>query len=93
MPIVFIYFLSVEDHDPLSAIDLLRSPENLPAQYRSGVYDNSKMSIRQFVFILNDTQDDRRYQDILSAVKGQFDSKSIFEIKMSGHLLAKQSGQ
>jgi hypothetical protein len=85
-PICFVFFLSVEDNDPLTAIEAMRRPENLPAPYRAGIYDNSKNAIRQFVFILNDSPDDRKYQDTVSAVKGQFDSKSIFEIKMSGNL-------
>ena len=33
-PIAFIYFLSVEDKDPLVAIDRLRTTEMLPKQYR-----------------------------------------------------------
>ena len=69
-------------------IEAMRRPENLPAAYRAGIYDNSKNSVRQFVFILNDSPDDRKYQDTVHAVKGQFDSKSIFEIKMSGNLAA-----
>jgi hypothetical protein len=39
----------------------MRRPENLPAAYRAGIYDNSKNSVRQFVFILNDSPDDRKY--------------------------------
>jgi hypothetical protein len=60
-PICFIFFLSVEDNDPLMAIEAMRRPENLPAAYRAGIYDNSKNSVRQFVFILNDSPDDRKY--------------------------------
>jgi hypothetical protein len=71
-PLCFIFFLSVEDSDPLSVIEAMRRPENLPMQYRSGMYDNSKNQIQQFVFILNDTMDERKYQDTLNAVQGQF---------------------
>jgi len=52
--VAFFFFLSVEDKEPLNAIDRMRSTEALPKQYRGGIYDNSKNTIKQFVFILND---------------------------------------
>lgn len=60
-PIAFIYFLSVEDKDPLGAIERLRMAEMLPKQYRSGIYDNSSNTVNSFVFILNDYADQSRY--------------------------------
>ena len=59
-PIAFFYFLSVDDKDPLTAIDGLRAVEMLPRAYRTGVYDNSKATIKQFVMILNDASDENR---------------------------------
>jgi hypothetical protein len=86
-----IFFLSVEDSDPMNAIEALRKAENLPAQYKSGMYDANKTVIRQFVFILNDTPDDRKFQDSVNAVRNQFDPSSIFEIKMSGNHIKEES--
>jgi len=82
-PIAFIYFLSVEDKDPLEVIDRLRMTESLPKQYRSGIYDNSKQSVKQFVFILNDSPDERRFQEVKDRVGTQFGAEIIQEIKMS----------
>lgn len=84
-PLAHIFFLSVEDNDPLSAIEAMRKPENLPQQYRSGMYEGSKTVVKQFVFILNDTADDRKFQDSHNSVRAQFDSSAIFEIRMSGN--------
>jgi hypothetical protein len=57
------------------------------------MYDNSKNNIRQFVFILNDTADDRKFQDSLNSVKSQFEPSCIFEIKMSGNLMKEEQKQ
>lgn len=57
------------------------------------MYDNSKNNIRQFVFILNDTPDDRKFQDSLNSVKSQFEPSCIFEIKMSGNLMKEEQKQ
>jgi hypothetical protein len=92
-PVAHVFFLSVEDNDPLSAITAMCKPENLPQQYRSGMYDNSKNNIRQFVFILNDTPDDRKFQDSVNSVKSQFEPSCIFEIKMSGNLMKEEQKQ
>ena len=82
-PIAFFYFLSVEDREPLSAIDRLRSTEMLPKQYRSGVYDNSRNTVKQFVFILNDQPDESRFNTLRSKVSQQFADNTVHEIKMS----------
>ena len=81
----FVYFLSVEDKDPLSVVELLRTTESLPKQYRTGVYDNSKAAIKQFVFVLNDSPDATRFNAVKAvlASQSQFPEVVIHEIRMS----------
>jgi hypothetical protein len=64
----------------MSVIEAMRKPENLPPQYRNGIYDNSKTAIKQFVFVLNDSEKDGKFQEIADKVKKEF---TAFEIKMS----------
>lgn len=73
----------MEDKEPLSAIDRLRSTEMLPKQYRSGVYDNSRNTVKQFVFILNDQTDESRFNTLRAKVSQQFAENTVHEIKMS----------
>ena len=82
-PLAFIYFLCIEDDNPLAAVDLLRTIEHLPHQYRNGAYDNSSTTIKNFVFILNDSTDESKFNTFKKQLTGQFNDKVIFEIKMS----------
>ena len=51
----------MEDKDPLGDIERLRTTEQLPQQYRKGIYDNSKQNTKQFVLVLNDYPGETRY--------------------------------
>ena len=82
-PLAFIYFLCIEDKDPLAAVELLRTIEHLPHQYRNGAYDNSNGNLKSFVFILNDSTDENLFGTFKKKLTGQFSDKLIFEIKMS----------
>eukprot|EP00351_Strombidinopsis_sp_SopsisLIS2011_P002284 CAMPEP_0116871874 /NCGR_PEP_ID=MMETSP0463-20121206/2408_1 /TAXON_ID=181622 /ORGANISM="Strombidinopsis sp, Strain SopsisLIS2011" /LENGTH=74 /DNA_ID=CAMNT_0004511099 /DNA_START=557 /DNA_END=781 /DNA_ORIENTATION=+ len=47
------------------------------------MYDNSSPSIREFVFILNDSGDHKVYQEAEEVVRQKFDSHHIFQIPMT----------
>jgi hypothetical protein len=52
--------ISVDDEDPLGTIATLRKADNLPAQYKLGIYDNQANTTRLFVFVLNDRPDNAK---------------------------------
>ena len=64
-------------------IERLRAAEALPKQYRTGIYDNTKLAINTFVLILNDQPSHSSYTKLKSAVASQFAENLIHEIKMS----------
>ena len=73
----------MDDRDPLSVIDRLRTTEMLPKQYRNGIYDNSKQNLKQFVLVLNDYNEEARFVQIRDIVATQFGLDIIHEIRMS----------
>jgi len=41
-PLIFIYFISTTEQDPIGTIDTLRRADNLPTLYKEGIYDDSQ---------------------------------------------------
>jgi len=83
-PVAFIYFISATEHDPLGTIDVLKRAENLPKLYKEGIYDDSIQNTLQFVLILNQTDNEKVFQDAMDSVKQKFATTNIFEIPMTG---------
>lgn len=71
-PLVFIYFISATEHDPLGTIDILRRADNLPSLYKEGVYDDSNQSVLQFIMILNPTENQKAFHDTMETVKQKY---------------------
>ena len=63
-------------------MERLRTTEMLPKQYRTGIYDNSKQNVKQFVLILNDLEESS-YGASKEKLATQFADNIIFEVKMS----------
>jgi hypothetical protein len=41
-PLIFVYFISTTEQDPIGAIDVLKRADNLPSLYKEGIYDDSQ---------------------------------------------------